>query len=167
LKYALKPGKTEGFSVPPTYDGINYQETVLAPAFAEEWQIPPVTYDMVDEVFDNVSDTYGPTRVQPRPVNGYYQDSDRYVKLGNMTRAKDSLEMDPYGQYLTTTNQLPQDEIAMRQRGTLSTAREWANDAFTRHRNAYQEDMERIQKKKIARRYSQNLYTVSSAYTSQ
>ena len=169
LKYAMKPEQREGFSVPPTYDGINYQETVLAPAYAEEWQVPPVTYDLVDEVYQDAPGEYGPNRsftVQKRPINGFASDADRYVKLGDLSRYKDPLEVDPYGQFLTITNQLPGDENYIRSKGQLSTARDFANSAFMRHRNAFQEDMMRIQKKKIARRFGQNLYTVSSAYTS-
>lgn len=168
LKYSGR-SKTEGFSVPPTYDGINYQETVLAPAYAEEWQVPPVSYDLVDEVYQDVPDSYGPIRSLPgqkRSINGYSSSADRYVKLGDLRRTKDPLEVDPYGQFLTRTNQLPGDEDYIRSHGQLSTARDFANNAFLRHKNAYQEEMMRIQKKKIARRYSQNLYTVSSAYTS-
>lgn len=177
MKYACPPAeKSEGFSIPPTYNGVNYQETVLAPTFAEEWQIPPIEYDLVDEVYDedDVEGTYGPMMTYPRSSqtrgqnNGYKEDDgDRYVKLGDLGRYKDPLELDPYGQYLTRTNQLPADENWERSRGTLSTARAFANSAFQRHRDAFQEDMTRIHKKKMARRYAQNLYTVSSAYTSR
>ena len=175
LKYSCKPEqKKEGFSIPPTYSGINYQETVLAPTFAEEWQVPPVEYDLVDEVYDTdtpdgVAGTYGPRVKYPgqKGKNGYdIDDGQRYVKLADMGRYKDPLEVDPYGQYLSVTNQLPGDQQWERSHGTLSTARAYANDAFQRHRAAYQEDMTRIHKKKMARRYSNNLYTVSSAFTS-
>jgi hypothetical protein len=159
LKYATCKVEKEGFSFPPTYRGIDHQETVLAPTFAEEWQIPPVTYDLVDEVYDD--DDYG-------PHNAYGRDeSQRYVQLQDLGRYKDPLSADPYGQYLTKTNQLPGDEEYERKQGSLSAARAYANDAFVRHRDAFQEDMTRIHKKRIARRYSQNLYTVSSAFTSR
>lgn len=169
LKYSCKPERKEGFSIPPTYQGINHEETVLAPTFAEEWQIPPPEYDLVDEIYDEntpegLSDAYG-----PRNAWGEYEadDGQRYVKLADMRRNKDPTEVDPYGQYLTRTNQLPGDHDYMKGRGSLSTARAFANDAFQRHRTAHQEDMTRIIKKKIARRFSNNLYTVSSAFTSE
>ena len=178
IKYSCRPEHKEGFSIPPTYPGVNYQETVLAPTFAEEWQVPPVEYDLVDEVYDpeegyeGLAGTYGPNRKmigQNTPAKEGYgtDDGQRYVRLGDMGRYKDPLELDPYGQYLTVTNQLPGDQNYIRRQGTLSTARAYANDAFRRHKDAFQEDMERIHKKKIARRFSSNLYTVSSAYTGQ
>lgn len=171
-KYAL-PENKEGFSMPPTYNAIDHQETVLAPVYAEEWQIPPVEYDLVDGDYTDPLEGYGP--FSPKNfgnAGGSYgrygpDDSAAYVELKDLGRFRDNLEYDPYGQYLTRTNQMPGDEIEERKLTSLKDARAYANDAFTRHRNSFQEDMIRLYKKKIARRYKQNLYTVSSAYDSR
>jgi hypothetical protein len=74
-------GQKEGFTLTPTYTGLDFEQTTVAPTFAEEWQVYPSTYD----VYENY------------PINVPFEEP---LKLQNY----------PYGQYLTRTNLLPSDE---------------------------------------------------------
>lgn len=114
----------EGFSITPTYISPDFQQTVVAPTFSEEWRIPPPAYD----VYSNYSE----------PM----QFDDR---MNPMTF--------PYGQYLTPTNLLPQDEYYTRMMCSKRNAREFASSAFLRHRMAFQENMTRMHKKEQDRRF--------------
>jgi len=129
----------EGFTVTPTYNSLNFEQTSVAPLFSEEWQIYPTTYDLYTNV--------------PEPV-------DFYEPLKPQSY--------PYGQYLTTTNLMPVDEYNVRMmNGGTADAREYANSAFTRNTIAFRDNMSRIVKKSMARRYrNSNLNDTFSPFTS-
>lgn len=121
----------EEFTIVPTYVGTDFQQTVVAPTFAEEWQIPPPAYDIYTQVPypGAASDTF----MKPLQPQSY-----------------------PYGQYLTRTNLLPSDEYYTHLGcGGARTAREYINSTFLRHDLAHRENMIRIFKKKLNRRFRQ------------
>lgn len=132
--------KTEDFTIVPTYLGTDLQQTIVAPTFAEEWQVPPPAYDLYSQV------NY--------PGQGMFEEP---------LEAKSF----PYGQLLSTTNLLPSDEyyVNMGCGGTRS-ARAYQNSAFLRHDLAYRENMTRLYKKKLARRFRQNNSDVFSPFSS-
>lgn len=131
----------EGFSVNPTYSGADFTQTIVAPVYAEEWHNPPPSYD-VTETLTSVDDLYGGIpEVDPRSY--------------------------PYGQYLTKTNLLPADEFdTHRMNRGLNQTREFINNSYTRRDIAFRNDIMRIHKKKLARRFRQNCNDNFSPYTS-
>jgi hypothetical protein len=131
--------KKEGFAIVPTYLSPNFQQTAVAPLFAEEQQIYPPAYDLYENV--------------PPPTS-----FDEPLKPQEY----------PYMQYLTRTNTLPNDEYNIRQlNGGVREAREYENSAFLRHRMAFQDNMMAIHKKKLQRRFRNNTsYDTFSPYTS-
>jgi hypothetical protein len=140
LKYMKKEHDSfqEGFSVVPTYQGLDMQQTTVAPMFSEEWQIYPPAYDLYENLPPPV------TFEEPLKPQSY-----------------------PYGQYLTTTNLLPSDEEHTRMlNGSVRDAREYANSSFLRHDLAYRENMSRIYKKSLARRFRNNCNDTFSSYSS-
>ena len=131
--------RSEGFSVTPTYLNPNYEQTVVAPTFAEEWQNPPPVYDVFAESVDDFE--FIPPKTDPRSY--------------------------PYGEYLTNMNMLPADEHDMNMLGGGATqAREYANSAFLRNDLSYRDNIMQIQKLKIARRFRHNCNDVVSPYES-
>lgn len=131
--------QTEEFTVTPTYTGTDFQQTVVAPTYAEEWQIPPPAYDIYTNVPDG-DDTFE-TPLKPQSY--------------------------PYGQYLTKTNLLPSDEYYIHnQCGGTRNVREYANSTFLRNDLAFRENMSRIYKKSLNRRFRQNCSDVFSPYQS-
>ena len=131
-EYSTPIDGVEHFSIVPTYTGTDFQQTIIAPTFAEEWQIPPPAYDIYTQVPypGESSDTFE-TPLQPQSY--------------------------PYGQYLTRTNLLPSDEYYVHLGcGGARTAREYANSTFLRNDLAYRENMMRIYKKKLNRRFRSN-----------
>lgn len=130
--------KIEGFSVPNTYLGTDFNQTIVSPVFSEEWRLPPYTYHTQTE-----APQYVTFQEPPRPQSY------------------------PYGQYLTRTNLLPSDEYATQIGcGSKRTAREYANSAYLRHDIAHRENMMRIMKKKLQRRFKHNTGdTVSPFYS--
>lgn len=131
--------QTEDFTITPTYTGTDFQQTVVAPTYAEEWQIPPPAYDIYTNVPDG-EDTFE-TPLLPQSY--------------------------PYGQYLTKTNLLPSDEYYIHnQCGGTRNAREYANSTFLRNDLAYRENISRIYKKKLNRRFRNNCSDVFSPYQS-
>jgi len=140
-KQKNQDAKSEGFSVSPTYMSGDFQQTVVAPTYAEEWQIPPPGYDIMYD--DDVA-----YLVPPHQKN---QDPRSY----------------PYGQYLTNFNMLPDDEENMNYlAGGATHAREYANSAFVRNDLQFREEMSRLQKLKLARRFRHNCNDVVSPYQS-
>ncbi len=132
----------EDFSIVPTYVGTDFQQTVIAPTFAEEWQIPPPAYDIYTQVPypGAASDTF----MKPMQPQSY-----------------------PYGQYLTRTNLLPSDEYYTHLGcGGARTAREYINSTFLRHDLARRENMIRIFKKKLNRRFRHNCQDTFSPFHS-
>ncbi|HSA76080.1 MAG TPA: hypothetical protein VLE02_00925 [Nitrosarchaeum sp.] len=139
LAYYMMIRQREQFSLVPTYSGTDFMQTVVSPTYAEEWQIPPPAYDLY-------------TRIPPQQT---FQQPLRPQSY-------------PYGQYLTTTNLLPSDEYYVRnQVGGLKQAREYVNSTYLRHDLAHRENISRIFKKKLQRRFRSNAYndTVSPYYS--
>jgi hypothetical protein len=140
LKYVKKGNEDskEGFTLTPTYTGLELDQTTVAPTFAEEWQVYPPTYDIYENYPPSV------TFQEPLKPQNY-----------------------PYGQYLTRTNTLPSDEFAMHMlNGSPRNAREYANSAFLRNTLAFRDNMTRLYKKKLARRFRQNCTDTFSPYHS-
>ena len=131
---------TEGFTVTPTYNSLDFEQTSVAPLFAEEWQIYPPAYDLYEN--------------EGNP-NATFMEPDKP-------------QLYPYGQYLTRTNLLPGDEFATHMmNGGTQNAREYANSAFTRHSIAFRDQQSRLIKKIMARRYrNSNLNDSFSPFTS-
>ena len=124
---------SEDFTIVPTYVGTDLQQTIVAPIFAEEWQVPPPAYDLYTQV----------------PNEGQYDISNFEMPLQPQSY--------PYGQLLTTTNLLPSDQYYINMGcGGARTARSYANSTFLRNDLAFRENMTRIYKKKLSRRYRMN-----------
>lgn len=145
LKYSLEKSggdDKEDFTLVPTYANPDYQTTTVAPLFAEEWQIYPPAYDL----YENQPPTpiEGATFAEPLTPQSY-----------------------PYGQYLTRTNLLPSDEYATHMlNGGPKQARDYINTSFLRHDMAFREEMTRLYKKKLARRFRHNTNDTFSPYSS-
>jgi hypothetical protein len=130
VAYYVAIKRREHFSLVPTYTGTDFQQTVVAPTYAEEWQIPPPAYDLY-------------TRLPPQ------QSFKQPLRPQNY----------PYGQYLTKTNLLPSDEYYVHNNiGGTKQAREYINSTFLRHDLAFKENMSRILKKKLQRRFRSDTY---------
>lgn len=132
----------ENFSIVPTYLGTDFNQTIVSPTFSEEWQIPPPAYD-------------------------------QYTQAPYTGAEKDTFEMPltpqsyPYGQYMTTTNLLPSDEYYIHMGcGGTQNAREYANSTFLRNDLAFRENMMRLHKKSLARRFRHNTQDTYSPYHS-
>jgi len=127
----------ERFTVTPTYVGTDFQQTVVSPTYAEEWQNPPPAYDL----YTNVPSTMYPETFETPLIPQSY----------------------PYGQYLTKTNLLPGDEYYTHLGcGGPRTARSYMNSQFLRHDLSFRDNMIRLYKKKLNRRFrSQNNDTFS------
>jgi hypothetical protein len=131
----------EKFTVTPTYVGTDFQQTVVSPTYAEEWQNPPPAYDL----YTNVPSTlYPETFETPLKPQSY-----------------------PYGQFLTKTNLLPGDEYYTHLGcGGPRTARTYVNSTFLRNDLAFRDNMIRLYKKKLNRRFRQNNNDTFSPYNS-
>ena len=129
IKYNSKPGDAESFTLVPTYPNPNMETTTVAPLFAEEWQVYPPAYD----IYDN----YATPETFKEPIRP---------------------QSYPYGQYLTRTNLLPSDEYATHMlNGGPKQARDYVNGAFLRHSLAHRDNMTRLYKKKLQRRFRHNM----------
>lgn len=116
---------TEDFTITPTYSGMDLQQTIVAPTFAEEWQIPPPAYDLYEST--------APPDIFEEPLKP---------------------QSYPYGQYLTKTNLLPSDEYYIHMGcGGAREARSFANSSFLRNDIAFRDNMMKIHKKKLSRRF--------------
>ncbi len=131
----------EKFTVTPTYVGTDFQQTVVSPTFSEEWHNPPPAYDL----YTNTTSLHNPQSFEtPMKPQSY-----------------------PYGQYLTRTNLLPSDEYYTHLGcGGPRTAREYVNSAFTRHDLSFRDNMMRIYRKKLNRRFRMNCQDTFSPYNS-
>jgi len=149
LKYAAgkqsnenSAGFKEDFTLVPTYANPDYHTTTVAPLFAEEWQIYPPAYDLYENQPPTAEE--GATFAEPLNPQSY-----------------------PYGQYLTRTNLLPSDEYGTHMlNGGPRQAREYINTSFIRHDMAFREEMTRLYKKKLARRFRHNTNDTFSPYSS-
>jgi len=137
-----KEKKLEHFSVVPTRISSNedFHETIVAPLFSEELRVPPPSYDLLEPPLYTTIPEEEPIRPQSFP----------------------------YSQYLSRTNLLPSDEYLahMNPTGGAKTAREFAASAFTKHDMAFRENMTRIYKKQLQRRFRHNLNDSYSPYHS-
>ena len=134
--------KIEEFTIVPTYTGTDFQQTIVAPTFAEEWQVPPPAYDLYTQV----------------PYPGESQDT---------FQAPLKPQSYPYGQYLTRTNLLPSDEYYTHLGcGGAKTAREYVNSTYLRHDLSRRENMMRIYKKRLNRRFRHSSSDTFSPYHS-
>jgi hypothetical protein len=145
LKYAGKgcsgssnEHKKEDFTLVPTFASPDMHTTTVAPIFSEEWQIYPPSYDLYTNTAPEVKFE------EPMMPQSY-----------------------PYGQYLTRTNLLPSDEYATHMlNGGPRQAREYVNGSFIRHDLAYRDNMSRLYKKKLARRFRSNGNDTFSPFSS-
>jgi hypothetical protein len=137
---AKKDDTKEEFTLVPTYASPDLHVTTISPLFSEEWQILPPQEDL----YVNTPPT-GRTFEEPYPVQTY-----------------------PVGQYLTRTNLLPSDEYATHMlAGGPKQARDYVNSAFLRHDLGFRENMTRLYKKKLARRFrNSGTYDVFSPFSS-
>ena len=141
LKYGATQSSPEFFTRTPTYVSDDFHQTVVPPLYAEEWQIPPPAYDIYDSATSNNID-YFPDPLKPQSY--------------------------PYGQYRTITSNLtPPDSCVIDQTcGGATPAREYANSYWTRNSLAFRDNMTRIFKKSLARRFRQNCSDTFSPYSS-
>lgn len=138
LIHSRSENTKEGFTLVPTYQGLDLQQTTVAPLFSEEWQIPPPAYDI------NVTEPPPVTFDEPLTPQSY-----------------------PYGQYLTRTNLLPSDELHTHMlNGSAREAREYVNGSFIRHDLAFRDNMTKLYKKKLERRFRHNCNDNFSPYSS-
>jgi hypothetical protein len=129
IKYGLKKKDNENFTIVPTYMSTDFEQTTVAPLFSEEWQVYPPAYDLYENIPPD--DVTFDAPIKPQSY--------------------------PYGQYLTTTNLLPSDEQHIRMlNGGLNNAKEYANSTYLRNDLAYRDNMMRIHKKKLERRFRNN-----------
>lgn len=116
----------ENFSIIPTQI-TPFTHTTVSPIFAEEWHVRPPVYDMYVN------------RPRPPPAS--------------IKKVEDPRDF-PYGQYLTHTNLIPSTEkqidLFCNSRGA---AIGYVNSSFTQHDIAFRENITRILKKKLQRRY--------------
>jgi hypothetical protein len=129
LQYGCKAIKEthESFSVTPLYTEKQFLHTVVPPMFAEEHQLIPPQYDIID----TEEPTYIPENTFHTPTTG---------------------QTHPYRQYITPLNMLPSDAAKLAQFSNLKDAREYVNGALLRDDLAFREEMSRLRKKKVARR---------------
>ena len=141
LKYGGRRATPEHFTRTPTSVSDDFHQTVVPPLYAEEWQIPPPAYDIYDSAAPNDIE-YFPEPLKPQSY--------------------------PYGQYRTITSNLtPPDSYVIDQTcGGSAPAREYANSYWTRNSLAFRDNMTRVFKKSLARRFRQNCNDTFSPYSS-
>jgi len=128
----------EDFTLVPTYASPDLHTTTVTPLFSSEWDIIPPAYDI-------------------------------YVNTPPAVRFEEPMmpQSWPYGQYLTRTNLLPSDEAATHMlNGGPRQAREYVNGAFLRHELAFRDNMSRLYKKRLARRFRNNTNDTFSPFHS-
>ena len=129
----------EKFSIVPTRF-TDFKHTTVSPIFAEEWSVRPPSYDL----FTNIP-------IQENKEINKIEDPRDY----------------PYGQYLTNINLLPRDEYKVnRYLKGVRTPIGYVNNLFTYHDISFRENMSRILKKKLARRFRHECNDVFSPYYS-
>lgn len=138
--YYSKKKSEERFTVVPTYNSNDFHQTTVSPLFAEEWQIPPPAYDLIE----SEQPPYTPVEFDDMEPQSY-----------------------PYGQYLTKTNLIPADEYKVRTMGSSSKqAKDYINSSFLRHDLSFRDNMSRILKLKLAKRFKHNCNDTFSPYNS-
>jgi hypothetical protein len=145
IKY-ISESKTvsEGFTIPPTYvDGASPMTTV-PPLFAEEWQIPPPAYDVINM----------------QGVNNPYTE----VACESQT----TLLQKPYpifSQYITDTTIIPSEEEEFKNR-SLQDVKMYATDAYTRDQLQFRNDIIRPFVNRINREYRHGCFDQITPYSS-
>jgi hypothetical protein len=136
LKYS---SKTESFTLPVTYNSPDISQTTVAPMFSSEWHLPPPAYDLYTNEVDNSDDP-----MELMPPSSY-----------------------PYGEYVTPLNMLlPSDEQDTRFNSAgKRSAREFANNTFMKRTIAYREEMSRLMKKKLQRRFRSNNSSIGDTFS--
>lgn len=136
IKYSTS-SKTEGFTITPTYTTTNFMQTEVAPAYSEEWQNPPPVYNTYESI-------------------PYTEELEDYAPPDK-----------PYAQYITRTNLLPSDEARLMSKKMGATqARTYANSAILRNELAWRDNITRVFKKKLARRFRNSCNDSFSPYRS-
>lgn len=137
-----KTNKKEGFSRGNRHVDPDYLRTNVTPLLSEEWNLNSPTYEIITN--EEQDETYG-----------------EGLPHGSMEPP-----LVPYRQYLTKTNLLPGDESEISLfNGGSTGARNFMNDTFTKRDVAYRENMTRILKKKMNRRFRHNNYNSTSPYS--
>jgi len=123
------------------YEPERFDHIAVSPIFAEEWHVRPPIYDLYEN--------------RPQPVSE------------NPPNKIDDPRDYPYGQYLTVSNLLPGEERKVNLFcNKKSSALAYINNQFTRQDVAFRENMTRILKKKLHRRFRHNCYDLWSPYQS-
>ena len=122
------------------YEPERFDHLAVSPIFAEEWHVRPPVYDLYEN------------RPIPNPETPNKIEDPRDY---------------PYGQYLTITNLLPGEEKKVNLFcNKKSSALAYINNQFTRQDIAFRENMTRILKKKLHRRFRNDCYDLWSPYHS-
>jgi len=133
IKYFDSKGndKKEGFSIPPTYTCGSCPFTTVPPLFAEEKQLPPPAYDIID------------AQGSVSPWDEAACDSQECLK---------NYSYPVFGQYISSSTMLPHQENEVRNRPLKSTEM-YMNDSFTNNTLQFRNDMTRLYVNKINREY--------------
>jgi hypothetical protein len=124
------------------YEPDKLDHMATSPIFAEEWHVRPPAYDLYIN---------RPRKIEPILIPNKIEDPRDF----------------PYGQYLTTTNLLPGEEKKVDLFcNKKSSALSYINNEFTRQEVAFRENMTRILKKKLKRRFRHDCYDLWSPYNS-
>lgn len=124
------------------YEPDRLDHLATSPIFAEEWHVRPPVYDL-------------------------YINRDRKREPYQIPNKIEDPRDFPYGQYLTITNLLPGEEKKVDLFcNKKSSALSYINNDFTRQDIAFRENMTRILKKKLYRRFRHDCYDLWSPYNS-
>lgn len=124
------------------YEPDRLDHMATSPIFAEEWHVRPPVYDLY---------VNRDPKKEPRSIPNKIEDPRNF----------------PYGQYLTVTNLLPGEEKKVDLFcNKKSSAIAYINNEFTRQEVAFRENMTRIMKKKLHRRFRNDCYDLWSPYNS-
>ena len=128
----------ENFSIVPTRIDDEWTTVTVAPTFAEETRVIAPAYDL----YEGVEFIEPPFEEPCRPQSW------------------------PNGQYLSRTNLLPSDEymVHMNPSGGAQSAREYVGSKFLAHDLAFRENMSRVFKKSLARRFRTNFNDTFSPF---
>lgn len=123
------------------YNPSDLRPISLEPTYADSWPNDTTSYDIIDNVIE--------TRNVPMTV--------------------DQLDFDkrPYGQYITRTNLMPRDELAVQSfMGSSNRARDYINSTFSERDIRAREDSMKFIKLKMNSRFKHNCYNDVSPYSS-
>lgn len=123
------------------YNPSDLRPVNLEPTYADSWPNDTISYDIIDNVIENQ----------------------------NVPMTVDRLDFDqrPYGQYITRTNLMPRDELAVQSfMGSSNRARDYINSTFAERDVRAREDSMKFIKLKMNSRFKHNCYSEVSPYTS-